>query len=264
MAAGSAATPQPPPDVGRDEADLAARAHVDPATYVHLYACYVDPVYRYCYRRLGRREAAEDATSQIFCQALEPLPRFRCTSFRSGSARPSERELRSSCDNDHVTATEQLAALARIDELLRDHGIEYWLFGGQAVDFHAGSVTRAHHDVDLAVWLDDSARIAALLEPEGWQHAPEAGEDGYTAYERGGVRLELALLARRRRQRLDPTTGRPRRLARPGPSAATSPNGHEPPRGHRGQVRGSRRPISRREGSRGRRASLPLGLPTAT
>jgi Aminoglycoside-2''-adenylyltransferase len=95
-----------------------------------------------------------------------------------------------------VTATEQLAALAHLDALLRDHGIEYWVFGGWAVDFHAGSVTRAHHDLDLAVWLEDSARIAALLEAEGWQHAPEAGEDGYTAYERGSVRLELAFLAR--------------------------------------------------------------------
>jgi hypothetical protein len=95
-----------------------------------------------------------------------------------------------------MTETEQLAALARVDELLRDRGIEYWLFGGWAVDFHAGSVTRAHHDLDLAVWLKDHARIAALLKAEGWEHAPEAGEDGYTGYERGSVRLELAFLVR--------------------------------------------------------------------
>jgi hypothetical protein len=30
-----------------------------------------------------------------------------------------------------------------------------------------------------------------------WAHAPEPGEDGYTGYERGGVRLELAFLERR-------------------------------------------------------------------
>jgi hypothetical protein len=95
-----------------------------------------------------------------------------------------------------VTETEQLAALARIDELLRDHGIEYWLFGGWAVDFHVGSVTRAHQDLDLAVWLEDHARIAALLKADRWEHTPEVGEDGYTVYQRGGVRLELAFLAR--------------------------------------------------------------------
>jgi hypothetical protein len=87
-----------------------------------------------------------------------------------------------------VIAIEQLAALARIGALFRDDGIDFWLFGGWAVDFHAGSVTRAHHDVDLAVWQTDHPRIATLLEADGWAHAPEAGEDGYTAYERGGRR----------------------------------------------------------------------------
>ena len=91
---------------------------------------------------------------------------------------------------------EQLAALARIHELLERHGIDYWLFGGWAVDFHAGSVTRPHDDLDVAVWLDDHGRVAALLKADGWSHAPEEGEDGYTGYERGGVRLEVAFLER--------------------------------------------------------------------
>src|SRR6266542_6311871 len=91
---------------------------------------------------------------------------------------------------------EQLAALARLHQLLERHGIEYWLFGGWAVDFYAASVTRAHDDLDIAVWLEDYDRIAALLAKDGWKHAPEAGEDGYTGCERGAVRLELAFLAR--------------------------------------------------------------------
>jgi Aminoglycoside-2''-adenylyltransferase len=90
----------------------------------------------------------------------------------------------------------QLDALARVDELLAGHGIEYWLFGGWAVDFHAGSVTRPHDDLDIAVWLEDHDRIAALLTVDGWTHAPEEGQDGYTVYERGVVRLEVAFLAR--------------------------------------------------------------------
>ena len=90
----------------------------------------------------------------------------------------------------------QLEALASIRERFDAQGIEYWLFGGWAVDFHAGDVSRPHDDLDLAVWLEDRERIAALLETDGWSHAPEAGEDGYTGYERGGVRLELAFLAR--------------------------------------------------------------------
>jgi hypothetical protein len=95
-----------------------------------------------------------------------------------------------------VLEAEQLAALARIQEQLADGGIDYWLFGGWAVDFYVGEVTREHADLDLAVWLGDRGRIAALLEAEGWVHVPEPGEDGYTGYQRGGVRVELAFLAR--------------------------------------------------------------------
>jgi hypothetical protein len=92
------------------------------------------------------------------------------------------------------SAPAQLAGLAAVDALLADAGVEYWLFGGWAVDFHAGSITRPHSDVDIAVWLDDLPRIAALLEDAGWRHAPEPDEDGGTGYERGGVRLELTWL----------------------------------------------------------------------
>jgi hypothetical protein len=95
-----------------------------------------------------------------------------------------------------MSATEQLQSVFRLHELFRQQGIEYWLFGGWAVDFHAGKITRAHADVDLAVWENDLTRIAALLSADGWAHAPEPGEDGYTGYERGIVRLELAVLAR--------------------------------------------------------------------
>lgn len=46
------------------------------------------------------------------------------------------------------------------------------------------------------MWLTDRDRIAARLEADGWRHVPEPGEDGYTGYERDGVRVELAFLAR--------------------------------------------------------------------
>jgi hypothetical protein len=91
---------------------------------------------------------------------------------------------------------EQLSALARVSTLLDRAGIDYWLFGGWAVDFYAGKVTRAHDDVDLAVWLDDLPRIAELLRDDGWRHAPHRDEDGGTGYERATVRLELTYLVR--------------------------------------------------------------------
>jgi Uncharacterised nucleotidyltransferase len=95
-----------------------------------------------------------------------------------------------------VSEAAQLASLARLHELLAGEGIEYWLFGGWAVDFHAAAVTRPHDDLDIAVWLKDRDRIAALLAADGWRHTPQEDDDGYTRYEHGGTRLEVAFLAR--------------------------------------------------------------------
>src|SRR5687767_14805160 len=96
---------------------------------------------------------------------------------------------------DYLT-TQQHSALARVAGLLEEAGIAHWLFGGWAVDFYVGSVTRAHDDLDLAVWLTDLPRIAQLLDDDGWRHAPLDDEDGGTGYERGAVRLELTYLVR--------------------------------------------------------------------
>ncbi|MET0938244.1 MAG: hypothetical protein ABWY51_03355 [Gaiellaceae bacterium] len=93
-------------------------------------------------------------------------------------------------------SSQQLAALARVNDLLGEADIAYWLFGGWAVDFYTGSVTRAHDDLDAAVWLDELPRIAALLETDGWHHAPDEDEDGGTGYEQGTVRLEFTYLVR--------------------------------------------------------------------
>jgi hypothetical protein len=92
-------------------------------------------------------------------------------------------------------AATQLQTIRWLATRLTEQNIDYWLFGGWAVDFHAGRVTRDHEDVDVAVWQADFDRIRVLLEAQGWIHAPVLGEDGYTGYERRNVRLELAFLA---------------------------------------------------------------------
>jgi RNA polymerase sigma factor (sigma-70 family) len=69
-------------DSAEDEADLVAAAQRDRAAFAPLYARYARPIYRYCYRRLGSHEAAEDATSQTFVNALAGLNRYRDGTFR--------------------------------------------------------------------------------------------------------------------------------------------------------------------------------------
>ena len=90
----------------------------------------------------------------------------------------------------------QLAALAQLTREFEAHGIEYWLFGGWAVDFHVGHITRAHADLDLAIWQADVARVLRRLDETGWEHRPQPEEEGYTTYVRDGVSMDLAYLER--------------------------------------------------------------------
>jgi RNA polymerase sigma-70 factor (ECF subfamily) len=64
---------------GADDATLVARAVRDRAAFGLLYDRYAVRVFRYCYRRLGERELAEDATSQVFIKAMSSLPTYRET-----------------------------------------------------------------------------------------------------------------------------------------------------------------------------------------
>ena len=69
---------EPDPD---GDAALAARARLDPAAFGPLYDRYADRVFRFCYRRLASREAAEDATALVFTRALAGLAGYRGGSF---------------------------------------------------------------------------------------------------------------------------------------------------------------------------------------
>jgi len=64
-----------------DDHWLVERARTDRRAFAVLCTRYVTAVYRYCYRRLGSREAAEDATSQVFVKALAALSTYRTYSF---------------------------------------------------------------------------------------------------------------------------------------------------------------------------------------
>lgn len=71
------ATEGPPPSPDDDDAVLVARAQRDREAFALLYDRYLDRIYRYCYRRLGSRETAEDATSAVFTKALTALGTYQ-------------------------------------------------------------------------------------------------------------------------------------------------------------------------------------------
>jgi RNA polymerase sigma-70 factor, ECF subfamily len=68
-----------------DQSDdaLALATRRNPTAFAGLYERYVDDIYHYCERRLRRREAAEDATSQTFIKALHKIDSFHGGSFRA-------------------------------------------------------------------------------------------------------------------------------------------------------------------------------------
>ena len=74
---------RPPIPAGPDETTLVAQAKHDRHAFSLLYHRYVEDVYRYCYRRLGSKEEAEDATSQVFTKALAGIARLGDQPFRA-------------------------------------------------------------------------------------------------------------------------------------------------------------------------------------
>ncbi|MBX3070774.1 MAG: sigma-70 family RNA polymerase sigma factor [Thermomicrobiales bacterium] len=125
-----------PPGAETSDSVLVARAQADPRAFGALYGRYVDRVYQYCFRRLGTRESAEDATSQVFLQALAALPRYRGDrgSFRSWlftiahnivvdhyrAARPGHDQDELELLPDHRPSPEDLAEMADRGRALRE------------------------------------------------------------------------------------------------------------------------------------------------
>jgi aminoglycoside-2''-adenylyltransferase len=97
-----------------------------------------------------------------------------------------------------INGEDQLTAIGHLDAMFERAGVDYWLFGGWAVDFHAGAVTRDHADIDIAVWSEDAAAVHALLTADGWEHTPAVEQDGYTTYVRNGLHVDIAFPARDR------------------------------------------------------------------
>lgn len=91
-------------------------------------------------------------------------------------------------------ADEQLAGIAHVSRQLDAAGIDHWLFGGWAVDFWVGRITRSHHDIDVVVALVDRPAMHDALVAGGWAHTPFDDEVVGTRYRRDGVLLELTFV----------------------------------------------------------------------
>lgn len=53
-----------------------AAARLDPRAFAPLYNRYALAIYRFCYRKVGDVEVANDLTAQVFVKAIERLDRY--------------------------------------------------------------------------------------------------------------------------------------------------------------------------------------------
>lgn len=65
--------------LAREEVALVRRAQADRREFGALYDRYVEPVYRYAYRRTSSHADAQDLTAETFRRALEAIPRYERT-----------------------------------------------------------------------------------------------------------------------------------------------------------------------------------------
>ena len=69
------------------EIEIIELARQDPRAFAPLYEVYYPQIHGYCLRRLRHREAAADATAQVFTRALSSLSTFRQRGTGSSSFR---------------------------------------------------------------------------------------------------------------------------------------------------------------------------------
>lgn len=86
---------------------------------------------------------------------------------------------------------DQLAAIASLDRALLRAGVDYWLFGGWAVDFWVGDLTRPHDDIDVGAWRTDFDAIRTALVAAGWEHRPSPEDLVGTRYRLASAEAEL-------------------------------------------------------------------------
>jgi RNA polymerase sigma-70 factor, ECF subfamily len=134
---------------------LVAAAQADPHAFAALYERYLDRIYRFCYNRLGERQAAEDATSEIFLRALAHLPNYRSGSFGAWLYAIAHNIVIT-----HYRKDQHSEPLDNTDAARR----------GLAADPLAGHAELAALQVALAE-LPDDQRTAVELPAAGWSDA---------------------------------------------------------------------------------------------
>jgi hypothetical protein len=94
----------------------------------------------------------------------------------------------------------QLALIEELSRLLTDEATPHWLFGGWAVDFVVGRVTRPHRDIEFVVWWHDAERLPPILGEH--EYEVRAREEEAITFIKQGQHVEFYVIVRDARGRL--------------------------------------------------------------
>jgi hypothetical protein len=97
-------------------------------------------------------------------------------------------------DNDR--SVRQLRLIEHVAALAEQAGVELWLRGGWAVDFHVGEVTRDHRDIDWFTWAATLPTLCAALDEHGFRPTPVTDTGVQYDVVKDGEDIQFALLAR--------------------------------------------------------------------
>ena len=93
------------------------------------------------------------------------------------------------------STTVQLSLIRELTALLRGARIPYWLFGGWAVDFLIGEITRPHSDIDLILWRRDFLAFRQILRESGYTELPSpSGPELDARFRKQDQLVEIMLL----------------------------------------------------------------------
>jgi len=89
----------------------------------------------------------------------------------------------------------QLPLVHGVSRLLSCAQIAHWLFGGWSVDFHVGSVTREHGDVEFLIWEHDGPRAGTIVDAAGYTLVDHPHSAEASIWSKDGQIVELYFLA---------------------------------------------------------------------
>ncbi len=90
----------------------------------------------------------------------------------------------------------QMRLIGEIRDALDAAGVAWWLFGGWAMDFHAGEVTRDHADIELFVGLEDAGKAKNALVRAGFEAPTGLHPDEGQPFLKDGQEVSATYLAR--------------------------------------------------------------------